>query len=247
MKLTFIIPHKEDAIVSRLLDSLKQQTSKNFEVIVIDATADRSHVEALKKSVRSLDSKILHIECKAGTARNIGAKIAKGDVLVFVDSDVVIANDFVEKLAQLFMEDTNLVAVGFPIHPTKINRVTTTVYRGLRIMNRFSYRYGRPRIPTTCAAYRRRIFQSEFFSDLIGEDILFSAAIMRLGDAKYAEHIVVFEEPRRWDEGTKILKNLWHYVPSYIIYFLTIVNLHRLLVPKQEAKITCRNAHAARS
>lgn len=235
-KMSFIIPSKDDPLLDRLLNSLNKQTCKDFEVIVVDSSDDISCLKTIKKWSSSLSPEVISAECGRGTARNIGAKLAKTDVLVFVDADVVLPKNFAEGLIKLFTKSSGLVAVGFPIYPTKINKITRIFYRFLRFLDGFSYRYGKPRIPTTCAAYRRSVFQYRFFLDIIGEDVLFSAGIMKYGEALFARHMKVFEEPRRWDEGSKILKNLWHYVPAFIANFLIIFGLHNIVMPTQEIK-----------
>jgi len=237
-KISFIIPHKDDPLLGRLLSSLNKQTRKDFEVIIVDASDDNPGLKTTSKWIKSLNPKVIFAKCGRGTARNIGAKLSKTDILVFVDADVVLPENFAEDLMEVFTKNSGLVAVGFPIYPTKINKISRIFYSFLRFLDGFSYRYGKPRIPTTCAAYRRSIFQTRFFLDLIGEDVLFSADIMKYGEALFAEHIRVFEEPRRWDEGSKILKNFWHYIPAYIANLMIILGLHNLMMPTQEIKKT---------
>jgi glycosyltransferase involved in cell wall biosynthesis len=237
-KMSFIIPHKDDPLLDRLLNSLSKQTCKDFEVIIIDSSDDGSCLKTVKKWSKSLNPKVISAECGRGTARNIGAKLAKTDILVFVDADVVLPKNFAEGLIKLFTKNSGLVAVGFPIYPTKINKISHTFYRFLRFLDGFSYRYGKPRIPTTCAAYSRSVFQSRFFLDIIGEDVLFSADIIKYGEALFAKHMKVFEEPRRWDKSSKVLKNLWHYIPAFIANFLIIFGLHNVMMPTQEIKRT---------
>ncbi|TET62611.1 glycosyltransferase family 2 protein [Candidatus Bathyarchaeota archaeon] len=237
-KMSFIIPHKEDPLIDRLLSSLGKQTCRNFEVIIVDSSDDNSSLKTIRRWSKSLNPKVLSVNCGRGTARNIGAKLAETDILVFVDADVVLPRNFAEGLADMFAENSGLVAVGFPIYPTEPNKVSRVFYRFLRFLDRSSYRYGKPRIPTTCAAYRSSVFQSRFFLDIIGEDVLFSADIMKYGEALFAKHIKVLEEPRRWDDCSKIIKNLWHYTPAFIVNFLIIFGLHNVIMPTQEVKRT---------
>jgi glycosyltransferase involved in cell wall biosynthesis len=233
-EISFIIPHKDDPLVDRLLDSLHAQSKGGFEVIVVDSSTDNASLEAFVKWKKLLDLRSIHAKCGRGTARNIGAAAAKAAILVFVDADVVLPRDFVEELMKLFGEDPDLVAVGFPIYPAESRRIPSTVYRILRFLDEFSFSYRKPRIPTTCAAYRRSIFQSRYFLDLVGEDVLFSADIMKYGKALFAKRIGVFEEPRRWNSLLEIPKSLWHYVPAFAANFLILTGLHSVLLPRQE-------------
>lgn len=235
-RLSFVVPLKDDPLVDRLLGSLSRQTARDFEVVIIDSSDGNSCNKALERWASHLDTQVVSAKGGRGTARNIGAKLAKGEVLAFVDADVYLPHTFAERMLKLFGNDPRLVAVGFPIYPTKVNKVSQLVYRVLRFLDERSYHYGKPRIPTTCAVYRRSVFDSRFFTDLIGEDVLFSADILRFGTAAYAKQIRVFEEPRRWEKGSRILSSLWHYFPSYVISFLIVTGLHNFLMPKQELK-----------
>ncbi len=237
-KMSFIIPHKDDPLLSRLLGSLHKQSRREFEVIIVDSSEFVEGSAMFDRWNNSLRLKVVRAKCGRGTARNIGVKFAKSDVLVFVDADVVLPHDFAANLADLFDSNPGVAAVGFPIYPAKVNKVSRSFYRFLRFLDEASYHYGKPRIPTTCAAYRRSIFESRFFLDLVGEDVLFSADVNRFGKALFAKHIRVFEEPRRWDGSSNILKNLCHYVPAFVANFLIFFGLHRLIMPRQEAEST---------
>ena len=234
VKISFVIPHKDDPLLSRLFDSLERQTCKDFEIIVVDSSENSSHLRMSNKWSGFPSLKVIYAKCGRGTARNVGAKAADADLLVFVDADVVLPKHFTTELIKLFEGNSNIIAVGFPIYPTKQKRIPNLVYRCLRLLDEFSYRYKKPRIPTTCAAYRRFIFNSRRFLDIIGEDVLFSADILKYGEAIFAKHIKVFEEPRRWDSFTKILRSLWHYIPSYVVNILIIFGLHNVLLPSQK-------------
>lgn len=236
-RVSFVIPHKDDPLIDRLFGFLNKQTFKDFEIVIVDASEGDMLLRTVEKWDKSLRIKVMRADCGRGTARNLGARFAKEDILVFVDADVVLPPNFVEELTSLFGANPGLVATGFPIYPTKLNKISYLVYRTLRFLDEFSFHYGKPRIPTTCAAYHRSIFESRFFTDFIGEDVLFSADIMKYGKALFAKHIRVYEEPRRWEDNTRILDSLRHYFPSYVINFLIILGLHNRLLPKQQSGI----------
>ncbi|MBN9313066.1 MAG: glycosyltransferase [Chryseobacterium sp.] len=82
-----------------LLNSLSHQTDTGFEVIVVD---DGSQVD-LNPTI-SLFEESLHIQLfrkqngGPGLARNYGAKRAKNEWLVFLDSDVIVEKNYVENI-----------------------------------------------------------------------------------------------------------------------------------------------------
>ncbi|MCX8531372.1 glycosyltransferase [Chryseobacterium luquanense] len=82
-----------------LLNSLNAQTDKDFEVIIVD---DGSLID-LNPTIHNFE-KILNIKyfkktnSGPGLSRNYGAKRASNDWLVFVDSDVIVENDYIENI-----------------------------------------------------------------------------------------------------------------------------------------------------
>ncbi len=100
MKISVIIPtYNEEKVIGKCLESLSKQTYKDLEIIVVD---DGSTDETLSK-IKGV--KVLKEEHKGpGTARNLGAKEAKGEILVFVDADMVFKEDFVEKLIKPILD-----------------------------------------------------------------------------------------------------------------------------------------------
>ena len=84
-KFSIIIPNynKED-YVEETLNSIFNQTYKNFEVIVIDDASSDNSIEKIKK----FDVRLFHTNRKmAGGARNVGLDNATGDYILFLDSD----------------------------------------------------------------------------------------------------------------------------------------------------------------
>ena len=83
-----------------LLVSLVAQTFKNFEIIVVDdcSTDDTSAI------VSAFDCNYIRLQKNSGPAccRNRGAETAKGDLLVFTDSDCKAGPDWLENIHRHF-------------------------------------------------------------------------------------------------------------------------------------------------
>ena len=93
IKLSIIIPYyKTYEETVKLLDVLVPQL-KEAEVILID---DGCHEERLDK----YNVNVIHLEENKGLsyARNEGIRNAKGEYIVFVDSDDLVSNDYIETL-----------------------------------------------------------------------------------------------------------------------------------------------------
>lgn len=92
-----IIPtynEEEDILFS--IKSLKEQSYKNIEIIVVD---DGSTDKTLDIISKFKGIKVIKGSHKGpGFSRNLGAKKAKGDILVFIDSDMTFSKNYIKNL-----------------------------------------------------------------------------------------------------------------------------------------------------
>jgi len=102
--ISIIIPVKngEDSL-NDCLKSIKGSSLKNYELIIVN---DHSKDESMKIA-KKFDCKIINPKnvSGAGAARNRGAKAAKADVLLFMDSDVIINKNCLEKAYGEFIKE----------------------------------------------------------------------------------------------------------------------------------------------
>ena len=93
-QISIIIPtYNEAKYIKTCLESLTQQSLLPYEIIIVDDGSTDKTVEAL------LGFRILRqVHKGAGAARNLGAKHATGDILVFVDADMEFDPDFLTHL-----------------------------------------------------------------------------------------------------------------------------------------------------
>lgn len=89
-KVSIIMPaYNAENYINKSVKSVLDQTFKNWELIIIDDGSSDRTAEICKKYV-SLDNRIIYLfqeNSKQATARNNGLKIAKGDIIAFLDSD----------------------------------------------------------------------------------------------------------------------------------------------------------------
>lgn len=94
IKLSVVIPYyKTYEETVKLLDILVPQLTEETEVILVD---DGCHEERLDE----YDINVIHFDKNRGLscARNTGIKKAKGEYLVFIDSDDLVANDYIKTI-----------------------------------------------------------------------------------------------------------------------------------------------------
>ncbi len=118
--ISIIIPTlNEEHYLPRLLNSIKKQNFSDYEIIVSDAgSSDKTLIIAQQFQVKTVvDSTIKHPSAQ----RNTGAKIAKGDVILFFDADSELPDNFLASAYQEFL-DKQLKVAGFYIkfNPNKI-------------------------------------------------------------------------------------------------------------------------------
>ena len=107
MKLSIIIPtYNEEEYLPKLLYSIKEQQYEDYEIIVADAGS----VDGTKAIAKEYGCRIIEGGLPA-LGRNNGAKIAKGEYLLFLDSDVMLSSDYLESSVEEFEEKDLGIAI----------------------------------------------------------------------------------------------------------------------------------------
>lgn len=103
MKISVVIPtYNEEKVISECVSSLLNQNFKDFEIVVVDDGSTDNTLKILDKfKVKILKQK----HQGPAVARNLGAKEAKGKVLVFVDADMTFDSNFLRKLTEPITQD----------------------------------------------------------------------------------------------------------------------------------------------
>ena len=98
--ISLVIPTlNEEKNIGESLRSLKNQTYRNFEIIIADGGSKDKTVEIARKYA---DRVIVYKGSGISEAKNRGVREAKGDILVFTDADTKFENDWLEKIAKHF-------------------------------------------------------------------------------------------------------------------------------------------------
>lgn len=135
MKLSIIIPsHNRCRLLKKCLVSIFASSFKNFEVIVVDDNST-DNTKSLKEKY---DITYIKNSANKGAAysRNVGAKQANGEILVFIDSDVVIKKNTLKNLVDIFKDSKESIACGYKL-PKNLSKSWSSDFVMLR--KTFSY------------------------------------------------------------------------------------------------------------
>ena len=216
MFISIVVPTKDEEIhIGNLLDSVQMQEYNKglFDVTVVDSGSDGT-LEVVEKFQDSMEIKIFRTKCGVGTARNIGAGAAKGDVILFADADVELPYNILKETAKEFSKDKELISLAFPILPSRENSIANVFRKPQNLFCKYSIKHTKsPYIAGTCCAYRKSLFEQLHFLDCAGEDVLFSIQAGNFGKSKYMRDLIVYEDPRRF-ERHGFVRTFIHYVPG---------------------------------
>lgn len=186
-RISVIIPvYNAERLLSECLDALRASTGVDYEVLVVDdSSTDRSRQIAAAAGCRVVPS---GGRLGPAGARNRGVEEASGDILFFVDSDVIVRPDTLPRLAAAFADDATLDGVIAVQAPAMRYRNPCSRYKNLWMYYTYARRAGEdvPLFYTTAAAIRRQAFIDSGGFDLNYtnpnvEDTDFGQKLARLG------------------------------------------------------------------
>jgi glycosyltransferase involved in cell wall biosynthesis len=192
---SIIIPaYNRESIIGITLDSVLEQTYKNWECIIIDdGSTDRT--SNVINSYNDKDQRFKFLKRQrepkgAPTCRNIGLENAKGDYVIFLDSDDIILSNCIQDRIETFKNNDHLEFIVFP--GVVINLVKNTITYSSRFLdepdiNQFLRTVGAWHI--TAPIYKRKFLYNEnisFDEELIQlQDTFFHIESIKKSNGKY--------------------------------------------------------------
>lgn len=101
--------------LTRLLQSLENQTYKNFELIVVDQNSDDRLIPIIQPFLGSFEIIRIHSEKGLSKSRNVGLKRTTGDVIAFPDDDCEYNENVLQKVAENLSLDTHHGITGLSV------------------------------------------------------------------------------------------------------------------------------------
>ena len=158
MKISIIIPaYNSSLTLKECLEAIFNSNFKNFEVIVISDNSTDNSVGIAKQ----YQCKIIELSENKGPAfaRNEGAKISEGDILLFVDSDVIIKKDALNYLSEKFLQNEIDAIQGIYSHEPTYKSIITQYQMSYNCYYIWpeNKKYASS-LSTCCLAIRKKIF-----------------------------------------------------------------------------------------
>jgi len=103
-----IVNYNGKDYLQKCLESLMKINYKNYEIILVDNNSTDQSIEFVKNTYPSVI--IIKLDRNYGFAEpnNIGAKIAKGDFLLFLNNDTEVSPNFIEKMVNVLNQDSKI-------------------------------------------------------------------------------------------------------------------------------------------
>jgi len=229
MFVSIIIPTlNEEQFIGECLESIKNQTYKNYEVIIVDSGSKDKTLEIAKKYKAKI---VFEPRLGFAIAKNTGARKSKGDILVFTDADSLYEKEWIEKIVKRF-DDKKVTVCGGPLKPMEKGLKHEIVYKLTtdcipRIASFFGFYVFQA--PNT-AFKRKHFFELGGFNEKLRklEDNELPNRMRKMGKIVFDPSIIVYSSARRFiKEG---------YLKSTLRFLLGYFNLYVLKSEKTLGK-----------
>lgn len=111
----FIPTGKRVDSLRNMLESLKKQTYKNFEVVIVDYKSDENLTNLVEDYNKQLQIKVVHQNEKGlSRAANLALENAVGEIFIRTDDDVIAGPGWLEAVNETFENDAKIGGVTGP-------------------------------------------------------------------------------------------------------------------------------------
>lgn len=212
-RVSVIVPFfNQPELLPKCIESILASTYKDIEIIAVDdCSTDDSWDRISTQNVKGI-STLKNVGPAA--ARNLGAKLARGEFLFFFDSDVSVKPNVIEQTVKIFDENPELAAVfgAYTVEPMYSNFFT--VYKNL--VHHFTHYISRRRVHTFwagCGAIRKDVFLKlggfdESYSAPCVEDIELGYRLTENGYKVKLEPSIQVTHGKKYDLKSLIISDL---------------------------------------
>jgi len=197
VKFSVVVPtYNEEKYIHKTLCALKNQSFKDFEVIIKDGKSRDKTVKIAKK----LADKVVSVpDSSAAEARNQGARYAQGEILVFLDADTLLPQETFERFNKL-MNNEHVVGASCRKIPQSQSLLDRLLYEFVNLSTFIPSKLGLGGAHGNCMLIRRRVFeQIGGFNPkiIVAEEQELVRRASKLGNYIFLLDFYVVENPRR--------------------------------------------------
>ena len=129
--ISIVIPScNNEKWIGKCLDSILNQTYKDYEIIVVDDMSTDNSVEVIKSKLREKDTLIINESKRLnGGTRNVGILKAKGDYILCIDSDDWLIDDNVLGDISRKLNGEDILFIGYLSHREQGDIAVNLKYR----------------------------------------------------------------------------------------------------------------------
>lgn len=214
--ISIIVPvYNGHKVLPQCLEALKGSTYRSYELIVVDDKSTDDSAEI----ARRMGASVYQMGAQSGpaAARNLGARKARGEILFFVDADVVVRPDSVSRIAADFQQRPDIAAVfgSYDTEPAEANFVSQ--YKNL--YHHFVHQAGQLDAATFwagCGGIRRPAFESvggfdqERYARPCIEDIELGYRMRRMGHRILLDKQLQCKHLKQWTLKSLLRADILH-------------------------------------
>jgi glycosyltransferase involved in cell wall biosynthesis len=206
----------EERLIQKVLGCLANQTYRGFEIIVVDGGDRGPSTDRTVNVARSMGARVISLN-RGGVAdaRNLGASVSLGDVIVFTEADARPPPDWLTIILNQFDESTVAVAgPGIPYDGTRLVMLEYAFYNALRyVVSRLPHPFKHLSASAYNVAIRRDVFEQigGFSYYPANDDGLLGRRAAMVGKAKFCPTAYVWISARRF-KGMGIIRANLHYL-----------------------------------
>jgi rSAM/selenodomain-associated transferase 2 len=214
LQISIIIPvFNEFYIINDTITHLNSLFSgKNFEIIIVDGHMLRNTINAIK------DKQIKKVSSSKGRSlqMNAGAKVASGEILLFLHADTYLADNAPENIMKT-LYDQKTVAGAFNLGVRSPRKIFRLIEKVVFIRSKLTHiPYG-----DQCIFIRRNLFESigGYGTMPLMEDVDLMRRVKKSGGKITILNQKVYTSPRRWEKEGIIFCTLrnWILILLYLI------------------------------
>lgn len=203
--ISIIVPaHNEEDYLGATLDALSRQNYPSYEIVVVaNGCTDRTAEVAQEKCHRLVNLK----QKGLGVSRNLGARMATGELLVFLDADTILEPDGLRTIAEQFSQrNAGGTVKGVP----DSDRFAYRLIYGLKnFMHRFVVRNGSSGV---IICWKKQFMEVGGFDEHLElrENSELIRRLKRFGNYRYIADTTATTSMRRYDRrGVWNIVRLW--------------------------------------